>query len=289
MRWSWSLLSRTVQAAAMLLCICAAPSNQPAPSSRNAEDEPQTRAANHHETSQATEANSHPTVPIVQDKPKNHRDIGSDPKKESKWYTEPDWWVAGFTAGLFFATLGLWVFTALLWWLTRQAVAGSVEGTRLAVEANEISRRTSERELRAYISITDIRIDNLFPGTQPKFSCIVKNVGKTVAFDVEIKAAVFLKQGDDRIYFPQKFVHKSDMSPSSHRDIRYLWDQALQADNLGLLHEGYIALIYAGIIRYKDVYGKNHHTTFKYRTHFSYFDKDGGGPLIPMQRGNKMS
>ena len=36
---------------------------------------------------------------------------------------QPDWWVAIFTGLLFIATFGLWIFTALLWWTTRKAVA----------------------------------------------------------------------------------------------------------------------------------------------------------------------
>jgi hypothetical protein len=62
----------------------------------------------------------------------NRRGAGADTQEEGDWYTKPDWWVAGFTGALFFATFGLWIFTGLLWQATKTAVMDESEAIRLS-------------------------------------------------------------------------------------------------------------------------------------------------------------
>jgi hypothetical protein len=60
--------------------------------------------------------------------------VGDKTRAESQWYASPDWWTAGFTGALFIATTGLWIFTALLWRTTRQAVIDGEQAIKAAAE-----------------------------------------------------------------------------------------------------------------------------------------------------------
>jgi hypothetical protein len=86
----------------------------------------------------------------------DHRPTSPNSEEASDWYTKPDWWIAGFTAALFFATTGLWVFTWLLWQSTRRAVIDGEKALNVA-QSNAKAARDSADALpaleRAYIFI----------------------------------------------------------------------------------------------------------------------------------------
>jgi hypothetical protein len=136
-----------------------------------------------------------------------------------EWYAKPDWWIAGFTAALFVATTGLWVFTAMLWHTTRRAVTGGEEAIKAAVasakaaseqavyteRAVKISEETAMRQLRAYVGVDDVSfecpsesiqhyepmdIDKKQPIYTDYTAITIKNFGSTPAKEVRVRSAI---------------------------------------------------------------------------------------------------
>jgi hypothetical protein len=106
-----------------------------------------------------------------------------EPTHHQHWYAEADWWVAGFTGALFLATVGLWIFTALLWRATKRAVQDSARGIKIASRTLKHSKKASERELRAYVTVKLMGISIPREG-RAMAQVDIFNQGKTPAHDV---------------------------------------------------------------------------------------------------------
>ena len=119
--------------------IAAEPSDQPSPGGGESKSEHQGNSAEKHGDRQTDQRGTQeaPFVIQIQQTP-GQNPIGPEAKEKGGWYTRPDWWTAVFTAALFISTSGLWVFTAFLW---------------------SASKRTAERQLRAYVFAKPDRMD----------------------------------------------------------------------------------------------------------------------------------
>jgi hypothetical protein len=92
-----------------------------------------------------------------------------------KWYAVPDWWLVGIA-------LVTGCFICWQSWETRRA-ADATEGALKASETSyKLARDTSERELRAYLTVTNARLFLYEDGSiEPRLT--VSNSGQTPAYE----------------------------------------------------------------------------------------------------------
>ena len=187
------------------------PLQPPTPSSGESQSEHQPSPTEHRENGGPDQRGT-PEAPIffqIQQSP-DQKTVAANPKDEGNWYARPDWWVAGFTGALFFATTGLWIFTALLWIATRRAVSEGADAIKAAEatakagaehashaeRAIKVSEESAERQLRAYVYPERIASHRIEIGVSPNISIrgwifyvIWKNWGNTPTKDMIIYSA----------------------------------------------------------------------------------------------------
>ena len=185
--------------------------NPPATGSGNPQGKQQQNAADEHkDRSYTVNAAPNSSISIQIQHPANQDGAASKDQDQAHWYARPDWWIAGFTAALFSATGALWVFTALLWRTTKNAVSGS--------------EKTVRQELRAYVNVEILRTEPV-KGERTIFVTI-KNFGKTPARNVapviRAGARVYPFDPNDCVTFPdpQPLDSKFPLAPGAIADIR---------------------------------------------------------------------
>jgi hypothetical protein len=84
-------------------------------------------------------------------------------------------------------------FAAIITSIGLIAIVWTLVETRKAVKAADdaviVTRDMAHRELRAYLQVGSVRIENFFPDKEPKAYFSFLNVGKTPAYAVQIKAS----------------------------------------------------------------------------------------------------
>jgi hypothetical protein len=161
--------------AALMFVFLLVASDQPSPSGGIPQGQHETNPADKRSNAQRDQRGTADAPFFVQlQQPPGHNGVASQTQNEGDWYARPDWWVAGFTGGLVIATSGLWIFTAFLWGSTKRLVSGS--------------EMTAERQLRAYVFVTQVRV--IDPDSDnPSAEIMIKNTGQTPAYKVTVEAA----------------------------------------------------------------------------------------------------
>lgn len=170
-------------------------------------------------------------------------------------------------------------------------LAYSAATLRRATEANELSRKTSILQLRAYIAVEDLRIDDLVPGKHPTASFTIRNVGATIARGVVATAQV-IRQSESptgKWHVPKGFTpSKFDLPPGGEVHRSFTWPTPLTVAEISA-HPMPRLFYYAGVVSYRDIYGRTRRTIFRQTAAANYL-KDGSGPLVPFNRkGNRSS
>jgi hypothetical protein len=145
---------------------------------------------------------------------------------------------AAFTGALVLATLALWL-------------AG---------------RRHSERELRAYISITELGTEGFWPLSCPKTEAVIKNCGKTPAFDFKILVAFDLhKIPRDEFSLPKQIDQcRGTIGPGVEITAGGISKKALTKEAYEGVIRGEGAAFFFGSIEYTDAFKKKRFTNFRY-------------------------
>ena len=86
---------------------------------------------------------------------------------------ESDSWLVKLTGAIAVATVALVVATGFLWWSTRQLVKDT--------------QNSAERQLRAYVFIEAMELQDFSVGTRPKLVFRLKNYGQTPAHNVRVQ------------------------------------------------------------------------------------------------------
>jgi hypothetical protein len=123
----------------------------------------------------------------------NEDSIAAKTKNQGCWYTNPDWWIAGFTGLVFVATTGLWVFTGFMWRTTRQAVLDSALGIDLANKTFNATHRPRIVARGVFMSPP-----NAGRPHSAEFSFLIANIGDTEAEIIGFK--FFLRFDDDKSF-----------------------------------------------------------------------------------------
>ena len=140
-----------------------------------------------------------------------------------------------------------------------------------ARKGNEISEATAKRELRAYLVPTDQQVVDLATGKRAAFAVNLHNSGQTPAYDVRLVTVVHATTGDpdtERILFREKPKGGTSFSRDviaggafkPHRNRAHTeWD----ANMMQMVAQNHLKVIFAGIISYRDIFGKRHLSTFR--------------------------
>jgi hypothetical protein len=161
-----------------------------------------------------------------------------------------------FTAGLFVATVFLWL-------STRDLV--------------EDAKHNAERQLRAYVFHSEQSTLDVALGKRPRGDILIKNSGLTPATDVlawaGITVANFPLVEELKRATPEymKTASRRVVGPGGTFKINPVWEQTLTAQHMQMLENGTAAVFIWGEITYVDIFGRSHKTGIN-----SYFGGDTG-------------
>jgi hypothetical protein len=172
---------------------------------------------------------------------------------ETWWGVPADGWVAIFT-------LFLTVTTLLLWLATREAL--------------QDSRRSAERDQRAYVFPTTIALLDGATNEPPLATMInhpgsfivLKNSGRTPAYDVIHWAEIrVLDRQDEHLLSipPLAEVSKGWMGASGEINKTITLGRAMDEAEIAAIHARTKAIFVHGKVEYKDVFGQRRETTFR--------------------------
>lgn len=199
-----------------------------------------------------------PSAPL-----KIEADHNTDAANEKAWNEWRIAWgtvaIAGFTLVLAVATICLAVFTYRLWGATGKLVAGAQD--------------TARKELRAYMGVATNHILRE-RGASPTTDCwelVIKNFGKTMAMDTQISISTTVGGGENVTNFPwDEKTTKTVVMPGETLGFHY--DIAMPRPD-STTNRGYLW----GKIKYEDVFGKDHFTTFRFMSDQAAY-VSGGAP-----------
>jgi hypothetical protein len=137
----------------------------------------------------------------------------------------------------------------------------------------------SERELRAYVGVTDASIQVSKNPEQPliKAEMTIRNAGQTPAYDLNVVATFDFHEIPRTEFAPYNNAIKqsrSTLGPGSEVDVPLVAPKLLTADHLKAVKEEKFAFFFYGKIKYRDAFWKERFTDFRYIT-----TADKSGPL----------
>ena len=164
-----------------------------------------------------------------------------------------------------------------------------------SMEANDIASQTAKRQLRAYVMAEDQTIDGLWRGGPTTMTLKVYNRGQTPAYNVRVWSVVTgtLENPDQCKIFRragEKF-HQStiDVGPGNFVVHGNDCQDPLDGNAYSGIVAGDLKLIFAGVIKYEDAFGRTRRTTFK-----QFYAGNGNSATITSDlsacgRGNRSS
>ena len=172
-------------------------------------------------------------------------------------------------------TLGLLAIGMTLWY-TREAVEQTAKATKATEAAVKVTRKTAERELRAYVGIANASIVATEVGKTPNVKLEIKNFGSTPAKDVRhrYRTAVFALDEIEYDLSEAPLEHLVDLAPGQSLHPVKIINQLEWAVTRFQLNTGQRQLFVFGDIRYFDTMTETEerHTVYRY---FLYVDSDG--------------
>jgi hypothetical protein len=177
-----------------------------------------------------------------------------------------EWLMFAATVLLFVATLGLWLATVRL---VRSA------------------EKTAERQLRAYVGITEATVSNFGIGKNLKVSMTIKNSGQTPAYRVAKHYSIMGGEYPRKDPLPRIDVrgHFSTLGPGEIHILEFAMQVPLPGSACAQITNGDAAIYVWGRVMYEDAFGYNR------ETHFAYifggeFGVHPGGAVVPSEDGN---
>ena len=205
------------------------------------------------------------------------------------------WWMVVVSGlGFCITTIGTFLLYQQIK-LTRRAVEDTGEATVAMREANRIAEHVSALELRPYVWFGKIEIRDVALGKIPQLVVEVCHAGQTPAYEVRsIVCFALLSPGIDniRIRFDRTVKSavpsKTQLFPG-HEGLlsKQNADRPLDENEMRLLAVQGQRFIGAGIVSYRDIFGKRHITTFKCVS--TLFVRNDVMETAPTDRGNHSS
>jgi hypothetical protein len=188
---------------------------------------------------------------------------------------------------------GTALFTGSAWWVFREQlhqmerayapIKESAEATKASAEAAkasaeaaraavELSTETAERQLRAYVDISDIGINTItVPGgndVQLVGVLLIKNFGATPSNDIEISArTIFGKYPLGSLSLPARShnpIVTARFAPGQERKVNIpMEESAITAEQRAAWEKETIAAYFYGMVKYNDVFDRTCTVSFK--------------------------
>jgi hypothetical protein len=164
---------------------------------------------------------------------------------------EKDWSgrvIAAATLVLAGVTAALAIFTWRLWRSTGALVSGA--------------DATARRQLRAYVSVKESRIDRLGPEEYPEAQIQIRNFGQTPAYKFAVSAQIAI---GETLEHPPKEPDKvlGHLAPGAEYIVTVSAPFLLAKPLHYQLHQGAKTVFVHGIINYVDAFGMPHFTHFR--------------------------
>ncbi len=210
--------------------------------------------------------------PIIISKPLTETRLENDRETRK---SRIEFWTAVGTGALAVITAALAIFTYRLWRSTGNLV--------------EDAERTAVRQLRADVFVENARIvaadansnfiepnRTIFAGGGTGVVIEFRNFGQTPAYDAQATISTELVDWPlitelvPKARFDDPKISKASMGPSSNRAIFWVSGVVLSTEVLGDLRSGKKAIFVFGEIRYRDAFGNDRFTRYRFYT---------GGPL----------
>jgi hypothetical protein len=121
-----------------------------------------------------------------------------------------------------------------------------------------------ERELRAYVGVTEIGISGLLLATAPVATVRIRNTGKTPAYKLSVWGGVSIMSGSEpppEPPGPGKVL--SNLEPSVELNKVTHYQSPMDQATLDALAVGSKTLYIHGEIRYRDAFGRDRRTTYR--------------------------
>ncbi len=148
---------------------------------------------------------------------------------------------------------------------TANAAFHAVEETR---EANRIARDTAQRQLRAYVNVTRVGMLPFEAGKVPAFLVEMLNTGQTPAKHLMLVSQPFPRAATQKrayIRFKRLTGEGSRLVLAPNKPWPHFNPMLspLNEEQVTNFASGVFKMCFAGVISYRDIFGKRHLTTFK--------------------------
>ncbi len=199
------------------------------------------------------------------------------------------WSAVGVSAfgliGLFFTVR----YALFAWRSAEKSADADNKALELARTQLDEARQANMAQLRAYLSVQDLQVNNFSVGDKPRFEFLIRNNGNTPAYDVQYIAQVYLSD-DPKAYkvrFPSiEWQSKLIVAPSYANSGFVGGDTVMTKAAYEAVMSGKLVPVLAGYIVYRDIFKKRRYVTFRAtfeRTHF----EDGHGFLTLANKHNR--
>ena len=162
----------------------------------------------------------------------------------------------------------------------------AVMAARAAQQSVTIAERTAKQQLRAYVFVDEILVENLEDPTKAFAKIMIKNGGQTPAYEFRHKTGRFIRLPDDDSDFPVTPTSTSGsvsvMNPDGITKIGV--DLEYSSEVIDAIREGRAILFVFGRITYKDIFGKEQESCF--RCTYGGANRDARGGMAFCAEGN---
>ncbi|HEY5711737.1 MAG TPA: hypothetical protein VIT38_07565 [Allosphingosinicella sp.] len=190
------------------------------------------------------------------------------------------WNIGAFFA--LFLTLG-----ATAW----SAFAAS-KAAKAAEKSTELLDDTAKRQLRAYVITKCVTVDGVRAGRTPHFTCCLRNVGQTPAYDLRVIARTYSISSEEAQNYRTAFeraagpVSSTVLGPGEGTEICVLADEALDKAGSAAVRSGENIIGVFGVASYRDIFKRRHLVTFKQFVHAPWVEPSGKCILALSDEGN---
>jgi hypothetical protein len=204
---------------------------------------------------------------------------------------------------LFAATLLLWIFTALMWWVTRKVALEGRDGIKAAQRSAKAAekvlthtKKTSRSELRAYIGIdlsdeNTSRIDVSSGERSISAEVLIKNFGRTPAFQLQVSSKIEIRE------HPLVGVLAKEIRPTTQSTVTLNPDQTISVTErtkdirspppvINEINKETKAIYFSGRINFIDIFNKKRWVDFAM---YSHTGGDGNADFWLCDFGNRTS
>ena len=202
------------------------------------------------------------------------------------------WMMVAAFASVIVTTIGtIFLYNQII--LTREAVKDTGDATKAMLEANSIARDGNERQLRANLSFRDIEVVGFLKGNRPQFKAVLWNAGQTPAYNVRQWSSAWPCEGqpsEHKIRFPKDIKSVSVIGPAQRVHIQNGGEREAPQGVLDEMIEWVISgqgtMVFAGVLTYRDAFGKRRISTFKCYINQQHLDQRGSARLASCLKGN---